>query len=360
MKYNMRRKIIFLLPGQGTKPAGGFKIVYEYADGLAQWGYAVEVLHIAWKYNTTNIIKGISKYFFFLLTFKPIRWFKFNNLVILRWCLFPKKLVADYIIATSWETAEILKKIVKDGQIPIYFIQGDETKFDEVCRMNWEQRVVSTWKYNWKKIVVAEYLKQTIKKYDNNVIRISNGLDFNHYKIYKSINNRNCWNIAMIAHMFKLKGTEDGVKALEIVHKKYNNLEVTFFSVYPRMDYIPEWINYKFNPTQEEIIEIYNNSSIFISASYTEGFGLPVAEAMACGCCTIITDISSYHDFTLPNKTSLYSPVGNYKIMAKNIITVLEDDPLRQNLAINGLKYVKEKLSLEQSVTKFRSVMGLV
>ena len=42
-----------------------------------------------------------------------------------------------------------------------------------------------------------------------------------------------------------------------------------------------------------EIIEIYNNSEIFISSSVWEGFAKVIIEAMGCGCKVIATDVGS-------------------------------------------------------------------
>ena len=43
----MEEKILFLLPCISKGPAGGYKVVYQYADYLAQEGYDV---HIAYPY----------------------------------------------------------------------------------------------------------------------------------------------------------------------------------------------------------------------------------------------------------------------------------------------------------------------
>jgi glycosyltransferase involved in cell wall biosynthesis len=148
----------------------------------------------------------------------------------------------------------------------------------------------------------------------------------------------------------------DAIRALEIVRGEFENIHVVVFSIYPKMEYIPDWMDYKFNPTQKEIVEIYNNSSIFISSSHTEGFGLPVAEAMACGCCTVVTDIPAYRDFTIENITSLYFPVGDYLMMARKIINLLEHDLSRQNMGKRGADFIREKLSLNKSIELFSSI----
>src|SRR5712672_2573131 len=39
------RTVTFLLPGGGSEPVGGFKVAYEYANGLAERGWKVRVVH---------------------------------------------------------------------------------------------------------------------------------------------------------------------------------------------------------------------------------------------------------------------------------------------------------------------------
>jgi glycosyltransferase involved in cell wall biosynthesis len=265
---------------------------------------------------------------------------------------------ADVIIATAWETAELIYRLKVMKRV-VYFIQGDESLFDEPVKRHWQSRVIETWKYPWKKIVIAEFLREQIKKHDalDDIIKIPNGLDFNKYTLRMPVKNRNKYHITMLAHRFILKGTVDGIKALEIVRRKHCGLQVTVFSAYPKMEYIPDWIDYRHNPEQSELIVIYNNAAIFISSSHTEGFGLTLAEAMACGCATAVTDIPAYHDFTIQNETSLFSPVGDYTAMADNIMRFIESDLLRESFARSGYEYIRKKLSLEKSCNEFMKMI---
>ena len=43
----------------------------------------------------------------------------------------------------------------------------------------------------------------------------------------------------------------------------------------------------------QDTVALYNTAEVFVYPSLYEGFGLPIAEAMACGCPVITTDISS-------------------------------------------------------------------
>jgi glycosyltransferase involved in cell wall biosynthesis len=332
--------------------------MYEYADFLAKY-YRVEIIHLAWKSNTTSIIKGIIKYLYFFNSFFPKKWFTFSNPVVLKWVFTVPKIDADILVATAWETAELIHGLVKTDKPVVYFVQADESLFDEPVRRNWQERVRETWRYPWKKIVVADFLKKKMLQYDrsDNIIKIPNGINFDHFHTTIPNIQRNPYSISMLAHNFFWKGTRDGLKALEIVREKYHEIQAVFFSTYKKMDYIPDWIDYWYNPSQNEIVKIYNNSAVFISCSHTEGFGLPVAEAMACSCCTVVTDIPAYHDFTVENETTLYYPVGDYHKLAEHIIALIENNAMREKLANNGYKQIRDRLSIEQSCGKFLDVI---
>lgn len=66
----------------------------------------------------------------------------------------------------------------------------------------------------------------------------------------------------------------------------YNNLEEAVKSRIKIIDYCSE----------EDLPALYNLAKIFIWPSFYEGFGLPVLEAMACGCPVITTNNSSLPD----------------------------------------------------------------
>lgn len=80
----------------------------------------------------------------------------------------------------------------------------------------------------------------------------------------------------------------------------------------------------------------YNAASLFIYPSLYEGFGLPPLEAMACGCPTITSNITSIPE-VVDDAAILINPydVGE---LSQSIIHVLEDKKLSMDLIIKGLK----------------------
>jgi glycosyltransferase involved in cell wall biosynthesis len=46
----------------------------------------------------------------------------------------------------------------------------------------------------------------------------------------------------------------------------------------------------------EELSRLYDEASLFVSLSYDEGFGIPVLEALYCGCQVLLSDIPVYRE----------------------------------------------------------------
>jgi glycosyltransferase involved in cell wall biosynthesis len=350
------KSVTFVLPGQGTKPSGGFKIVYEYANYLAGHNWYVEIIHIAWMDNIASLLKGIAKYFFFFLNYKPSQWFNLHKAIKTRWTFRLKDINTKKVVATAWATAELLYRQNNNIFDMYYLVQADESKFDDVVAHNWQERVYATWKYNWKLIVINDFLFKMIIKYNKNIIKITNGIDHEKYKIVKQIESRERLSISMLGHIFKWKGTETGIEALNILKNKYPNMRVIVFGVYPKMSYIPDWIDYEYMPSQERIVAIYNQSAIFISCSYTEGFGLPFIEAMACGCASVVSDIPAYRDIA-DETMALYFEPGNVASLICNIEMLFNNDIKRIEYAHKSNLHTKSLFSFEKSAESLESYL---
>ncbi len=93
--------------------------------------------------------------------------------------------------------------------------------------------------------------------------------------------------------------------------------------------------------TSEEMVHIYNLSRAYIQPSFAEGFGLPVLEAMACGCPTVVSNTSSLSEIKAP-KSVLIDP-KNVESIKRGIIKVLTSSPQQINeIIIDGLKNAQQ------------------
>lgn len=98
---------------------------------------------------------------------------------------------------------------------------------------------------------------------------------------------------------------------------------------------ISEIVWLKFVP-EEDLPAIYNLANLFVYPSLYEGFGLPLLEAMACGCPVVCSNSSSLPEVA-GDAAILIDPTSAEQL-ADGIYRVLVDDNLRQDLTKKGLK----------------------
>lgn len=90
----------------------------------------------------------------------------------------------------------------------------------------------------------------------------------------------------------------------------------------------------------EDLPALYSGAIGFIYPSLYEGFGLPVLEAMACGCPVITSSVSSLPE-VVGDAGILIDPLDNWSL-AKNMEKLLKDDQLRDKLIAKGIIQAKK------------------
>lgn len=108
-----------------------------------------------------------------------------------------------------------------------------------------------------------------------------------------------------------------------------------------------------------DLVAVYNLASVYIQPSFYEGFGLPVLEAMSCGCPVLSSNKSSLPEIG-GNAIGYFDP-ENTTEMSSNLISMMEDVKLRNELRKKGLiqakkfswdKTAKETLKVYEKIFK--------
>ena len=121
---------------------------------------------------------------------------------------------------------------------------------------------------------------------------------------------------------------------------------------------LPAWSRYGGNVTNQRLRTLYNGSRIYVCSSFAEGFALPPAEAMACGCAVAATDCGGIREFAVNDVNALLSAPGDADALARNIIRLLEDDQLRVRLAIAGHQLIS-RFSWETAANTLEELIGI-
>lgn len=350
-------KITFVLPGSGHNPVGGFKIIYQYANELVKKGFYVNIVHPALLYKDTPLIERPKKLLRYLQrkldkSYIP-KWLELSPEINLIWVpnLNEKYIPdSDIIVATAWQTAEWVKDYPKSKGIKVYFVQDYEHYM--VALKGTKQRIANTFRYFENIIIISPSVEEMIKecrgKYS---IVIPNPIDFNEFYLEEDICSKARDNIIGIPVREEIfKGLKDSILALENVRKQFPDIKVWGFGAKKIKD-LPEWVKFYYKPSTDLLRRLYNNTSIFVTASHYEGWGLPGMEAMACGCALVSTDHGGVKAYAINNFNALLSPPKDVNALYNNIITLLADKSFRIQLAQNGVEYIK-RFSKETSVAK--------
>ena len=86
--------------------------------------------------------------------------------------------------------------------------------------------------------------------------------------------------------------------------------------------------------SDEDLPAVYSGATLFVFPSLYEGFGLPVVEAMSCGCPVACSDTSSLPE--IAGDAALLFDATSVESMVEAIKNVLQDEMLRRELAERG------------------------
>ncbi|MDH6354301.1 glycosyltransferase involved in cell wall biosynthesis [Dysgonomonas sp. PH5-45] len=348
------KKINFILPFKPRRPAGGFRVMYEYANRLAKKGYCV---HLTFPIFTPYMNYRLPYFVRLMLSklegFGRNKWFDFDPSITMSYVpRVEEKYIpdADIVIATWWSTVLEMGALSPSKGRKINLIQGFE---------NWEGHEDLLYSsYNIKNttnIVVASYLKDIVSQHTSNRVElITNGIDNSVFHITKQINARKPSTVAMLYSEQEIKGSKYGLEALKLVKERVPELEVELFGISPPPDSLPGWIKYNRDPA--DLCSVYNGNAIFISNSFTEGFGLVSVEAMLCGCALVCTNIDGHKEYAFDGKTALLTEVRNPEQMAEKIISLIENTDYRIKLAQQGHDYA-QIFDWKNSIEKMEAVI---
>lgn len=107
------------------------------------------------------------------------------------------------------------------------------------------------------------------------------------------------------------------------------------------------------NPPQEEIPKIYQRSMIMLKTSKSEGFSLPILEAMASGCVVVCYDMGGNMDFC---KDGYNCRIITKETATETIKELLRDNIQREKLVANGYK-TSEQYTWQNATDKLLSLI---
>jgi len=111
------------------------------------------------------------------------------------------------------------------------------------------------------------------------------------------------------------------------------------------------WLTQERTFEMEPMALLYRAADVTVSFPTSEGYGLTVYEAIACGCPTVISDIRTFDGVLQDQVHTLKVPVDDTQALARAMTRLFVSPALREEISKNALKLVDE-LSIETRITK--------
>lgn len=328
-------KITLVLPASSPIPIGGYKVVYEYANRLAARGHAVLVAHLREFDDPPNAWRLWTRYRAERLRTpqadRLVEWFPLSPKVKVAAYPFPLFLRLrrhDAVVATSWRTAAPVAALSpRVAAHKAYLLQHIE---------DWDgdrEEVMSTWTLPLSKIVISRWLGDVATSLGETSIHVPNGIDFDEFGLDVPPADRDPARIAMLWHDLEWKGSREGLAAIAAARRENPPIVLDLFGTNAPPSDLPPWVRYHRKPDRPTLRALYNAAAIFVGPSHAEGWGLPPAEAMACGCACVLTDIGGHREFAVDGRNALSYPPRDVPAAAAAISRLLAQPGTRIELA---------------------------
>jgi len=339
-------RISIALPRYFAEPIGGYHVHYTFANALAARGHDVSILFPRWLVDGSGLKNRLYTPVWGLRT----RWrhgtavpsFRLDPRVRVRFvpdlgdgALPP----ADILIATAWETAEILRHAGPDKGRKVHIVYDYE--FWCTATPDVRARMEAAFNCGFVSIVTSDAVRGMVRACGAApVALISCGLDFEAFQQCIPPEARDAFSVGFPARADVNKGSADAIAALTMLRERHGDrLRVSAFG-HRRLP-MPDWIEFVENPDQRTLADFHNGNAVFVMPSHFEGFGLPGAEAMACGAALVTTFNGGAADYAIPGETALVVPPRAPADLAGAIDRLLEDQALRIRLAHAGHAFVQ-------------------
>lgn len=185
---------------------------------------------------------------------------------------------------------------------------------------------------------------------------ILNGIDTHLFKPLRGIK-RESNHIILVGTLSSRKGDNFLNSLVDLLPKKIKLTIVTRFL--PRKT-IDKRIDLVLNPSNIELVELYNKASILISLSKIEGFGYTLAEGMACGCAIVAWDHSAIKEVCKQDESGVLVSPYDIEEFSKSIISLCEDNERLKAASGDNIQRVQQEYSISRMAQQYYALYSSI
>ena len=343
-QYGLRVKIVTLLPALLMEPSGGFRVHYEYANRLAARGHDVSVVHRIQSLGPRLRARGRG-------VRSLVWWFEFDpkvSLLVTSRFSIPR---TDVAILTDWTTAEALAALRSRAMVFAQVVYDYE--FWMTANPGTRARMASAFRMPDLSIATSSSVASMLRDAGcTPAAMIPCAIDHGAFHLETELAARPPV-VGLIARPESFKRTDDAIRALDILRATH---EFRVLAIGRQRRPLPDWIEGWDAPNDEAMRAFYNRVAVFVLPSDYEGWGLPAAEAMACGAAVVTTRSGGVEDFAVHGENALLVPPRDPEALADAIASLLDDHDLRRRIAHRGAQTARQ-MSWDRSVDELEAIL---
>ncbi len=153
--------------------------------------------------------------------------------------------------------------------------------------------------------------------------------------------------IFFVAEKQSIYGYDLAIKAMDLVPKELK----------PEFKIVSWRKNNSKRLSDEELVDLYNQSLVTLSLSKFDTFGLVPLESMACGVPVIALNVAGYRETVIDNKTG-YLVDFDPQAIADKIVYLLTHPEVIESMGKNGREWVKQKWTWESQINNLEKMLN--
>lgn len=323
-------KIVFIMPGRSS--SGGARCISVVAQGLQDRGHRVRLLYRRPEMDVRDWARVVQSKILYRTAPDWIERFDgpVDGFEDLSCCRFDPE---EILVAVGMAECAQLACVSAQQNPKVQYLHGSTPWAPEL--------VTKALSLPIPKIVVASYLRDLVETQghaEDMLALVYNGVDSREYFCSVPESEKN--GVGTIYASHPVKDPETILRVLDRLAEFRPAVPVRVFSADRRPRQIDSKAYWR-HPPLARAREIYSRSLVWVVASRSEGFSLPVLEAMACGCVVVATDCGGPRDIIEDGLNGFLVPVGDVNAIVDRVQLLLADAALRHQMRLRAEETIR-------------------
>ena len=272
-----------------------------------------------------------------------------------------KNYVEDCDVVVAGWLSQLLE--LQDINTPVfYYEQGHELLFGDVPDYNNANNIrlylQSCYKTGFPIASISSFVSRALMaRFDIKTEVIPIGIDVNVYKPIEKNEDKELLTVLLVGNPhLRFKSFTDAINVLQLAWARGLRFHVKWVCQLPPDNPTIFPIETIVHPTQEVLVQCYQEADLLLFTSWYEGFGMPPLEAMSCGTPVITSDCGGVSDYAVSEYNCLMADPGDIEQFVLHLERLLKDKGLRKVLSEKG-RETALSFRYEDSIMKIEEYM---